>query len=429
MISATELMTELNWRGVTQNFTPDLPHKLVKESLVFYVGFDATAPSLHVGSLVPLILMRRMQEAGHHPIAVMGGGTTLIGDPSGKNRERPLLAKPEIEQNLIAIQTQMQPFLDFDNSRRANPARFVNNAEWLAKLNLLDFLRDTGKHFTVNTMVTKESVRRRMESEEGITFTEFCYQLLQARDFLELYNRHGCTLQMGGSDQWGNILAGIELIRKVHGVAAQALVTPLLITVSGVKFGKTEAGTIWLDPKLTSPFRFYQFWLNTDDRDVLTYLKLFTDLSAEEISDFDDKLNHQPEKREPQRKLAQSVTSLVHGENFLLQAERASSALFGGDLEALTATDLLDIFADVPSVTLNKALFEGDGYALADLLVQCGLANSKNDARRLIENGGVGLNNQRVSDSRLVLFPQQAIEGQVFVLRKGGRQYHLVQLT
>jgi tyrosyl-tRNA synthetase len=424
-----QVMDDLQWRGSIQNFTPGLPELLNKEKVTFYVGFDATADSLHVGSLIPLRGMQRLQKAGHHPIAVMGGGTTLIGDPSGKNRERLLLSKEEIEQNVAAIQKQMESFLDFDNSSLSNPARLVNNADWLTPLKFLDFLRDIGKLFTVNSMVVKESVRRRMESEEGITFTEFCYQLLQAFDYLELYDRYGCTLQMGGSDQWGNILAGIDLIRKRQGATAHGFVTPLLTTASGVKFGKTEAGTVWLDPKLTSPFRFYQFWLNTDDRDVLNYLKLFTDLNASEIADLEDKLSRQPEKREPQRSLAQDVTRLVHGENHLVQAERASQALFGGELDALTAADLTEIFADVPSTTLPRTQFDASGYGLNDLLVECELATSKNEARRLIEGGGIYLNNRRVTDYRLAFSSELTIEGQLLILRKGGKQYHLVKLA
>src|SRR5471030_2824322 len=293
------LYDELQWRGMVSDATDGLHDLLSAERVTAYIGFDPTASSLHVGSLLPAMALARLQRHGHHPIAIVGGGTGMIGDPSGKSQERNLLSLEQLDDNVAGIKQQLSRFLDF--SAPANPARLVNNADWLASFDLLGFLRDTGKYFTVNYMLQKESVNRRLESEDGISFTEFSYLLLQARDFLELFDRHACTLQMGGSDQWGNITAGIDLVRKQRAARAHGLVWPLMTTASGVKFGKTEAGTIWLDPARTSPFRFYQFWLNTDDRDVVVYLKFFTFLDRGRIEEIERAAAGAPEKREAQR--------------------------------------------------------------------------------------------------------------------------------
>src|SRR6476660_6932519 len=296
------LHDELKWRGMVYDATEGLADLLAKEPLTAYIGFDPTASSLHVGSLLTVMGLARLQRFGHTPIAIVGGGTGMIGDPSGKSQERVLLDADQIEANVAGIRAQLERFLDFGAAR--NPARIVNNADWLGTIDLLSFLRDAGKHFTVNYMLQKESVSRRLETEEGISYTEFSYLVLQAYDFLQLFDRHGCTLQMGGSDQWGNITAGIDLIRKVRAGKAHGLVWPLLQTSSGVKFGKTEAGTVWLDPQRTSPFRFYQFWLNTDDRDVIRYLKCFTFLSRDVIESLSRATGETPEAREAQRALA-----------------------------------------------------------------------------------------------------------------------------
>src|SRR6266516_6724511 len=296
------LYDELQWRGLVYDATEGLAELLAKERVTAYIGFDPTASSLHIGSLLPMTALARLQRFGHTPIAIAGGGTGMIGDPSGKTEERSLLSLDEIERNLDGIEPQLARFLDFDV--KANSARIVNNADWLAKFDLLGFLRDTGKYFTVNYMLQKESVDRRLESEEGISYTEFSYLLLQARDFLELFDRFNCTLQLGGSDQWGNITAGIDLIRKLRAKKAHGLVMPLVTTASGVKFGKTEVGTIWLDPARTSPFKFYQFWLNADDRDVVDYLKFFTFLEREAVEAVDATGREAPGKREAQRLLA-----------------------------------------------------------------------------------------------------------------------------
>src|SRR5436305_2746257 len=311
--------------------------------------------------------LARLQKLGHTPIAIAGGGTGLIGDPSGKTKERQLLTKDQVEENLAGIKEQLRHFLDFDTKQ--NPARIVNNADWLGPITMMEFLRDVGKHFTVNNLLAKEAIKRRLETDEGISFTEFSYPLLQAYDYLVLYDRHQCTLQMGGSDQWGNILAGIDLIRRLRGARAHGLVFPLVTTSSGVKFGKTEAGAVWLDAKLTSPYRFYQLWLNADDRDVITYLKFFTWLSKEEIGELEESVRTEPETRKAQRELAHRVTALLHGETELANAVRASEVLFGKEISGLSVGEILDIFAGVPSTEIEKSKLDGDGFTLGDALV------------------------------------------------------------
>src|SRR6267143_1531108 len=308
--SGGNLYDELRWRGLVSEATDGLADAFGKERVTAYIGFDPTASSLHVGSLLTVMGLARLQRFGHTPIAIVGGGTGMIGDPSGKSQERLLLSRARIDENVAAIRQQLSRVLDFDAP--GNAARIVNNAEWLASFDLLGFLRDTGKYFTVNYMLQKDSVNRRLESEEGISYTEFSYLLLQARDFVELFDRYGCTLQMGGSDQWGNITAGIDLVRKLRGRKAHGLVWPLMTTASGAKFGKTEAGTIWLDAARTSPFKFYQFWLNTDDRDVIPYLKSFTFLDRAPIDALESATTSAPEKSEAQRVLAREVTGLGH---------------------------------------------------------------------------------------------------------------------
>src|SRR5262245_47054661 len=307
-----DLFTELEWRGLVYDSTEGVRDALVRERVTGYIGFDPTAPSLHVGSLLVMTALAHMQRSGHSPIAVVGGGTGMIGDPSGKTVERQLLTAEQVEINVAGIRAQLSRFLDFEST--AAPARLVNNAEWLSKLGAIAFMRDVGKHFTVNAMLAKDSVKRRIESEEGITYTEFSYSLLQAYDFLMLFDRFNCTLQMGGSDQWGNIVAGMDLIRRVRGARTHGVVLPLITTSSGTKFGKTEAGTVWLDPNLTSPFRFYQFWLNAEDSDVGRYLRYFTFLDRQAIEQLEDATRMSPESREAQRALARELTRMVHGE-------------------------------------------------------------------------------------------------------------------
>ncbi len=435
--NSTNVYDEFDWRGLVYDATPGLRELLAAERLTAYIGFDPTAASLHVGSLLPIMGLARLQRFGHSPIAIAGGGTGMIGDPSGKTAERQLLSLEKIEENLAGIKAQLARFLDFEVP--GNPARIVNNADWLGTIPLVEFLRDVGKYFTVNAMMAKESVRRRLEGEEGLSFTEFSYMLLQAYDFLVLYDRYGCRLQMGGSDQWGNITAGADLIRRLRGGGggegeapagklAHGLVFPLVTTSSGVKFGKTEAGTIWLDPALTSPFRFYQFWINTDDRDVLHYLKSFTWLGREEIGELEAKLAAAPQEREAQKRLAREVTAMLHGEGELAKAERASAVLFGAEIAELEPREVSDIFADVPSVEVEKARLEGEGMPLVDLLVAAGLVPSKGEARRAVQGGGVYVNNRRAAEEKRAITLADTLGGELVVLRKGKKEYRLVRL-
>ena len=410
-----------------QEATEGVAEALDRERLTAYIGFDPTASSLHVGSLLTVMCLARLQRFGHTPIALVGGATGMIGDPSGKSQERVLQSLEQIAENVVGIRTQLERFLDFGGG--ANAARLVNNADWLRPVDLLTFLRDVGKHFTVNFMLQKESVSRRLESEEGISYTEFSYLLLQAYDYLHLFDHEGCRLQMGGSDQWGNITAGIDLIRKLRGMKAHGLVWPLMRTASGAKFGKTEAGTIWLDPQRTSPFRFYQFWLNTDDRDAAAYLKSFTFLDRTAIGELEAAVQTAPERRDAQRVLAREVTTLVHGAEQTARAEHASGLLFGERIMDLTADDVLEVFEDVPSTEVPAHEIDTAGIGLVDLLVRTRAAPSKSEARRLVQAGGVYVNNRRAADPQTRLSRSDAIGGQVFVLRKGQKQQFVVRLT
>jgi tyrosyl-tRNA synthetase len=421
------LWDELQWRGLVSEATEGLSETLAKDRVTAYIGFDPTASSLHVGTLLTIMGLARLQRFGHSPIAIVGGGTGMIGDPSGKSVERQLLSREQIEANVGGIRAQLARFLDFDAP--TNPARIVNNAEWLGEFDLLGFLRDTGKYFTVNYMLQKESVNRRLESEDGISFTEFSYLLLQARDFLELFDRFSCTLQMGGTDQWGNITAGIDLIRKLRAKKAHGLVWPLLTTAAGTKFGKTEAGTIWLDANRTPPFAFYQFWLNTDDRDVVAYLKYFTFLDRDAIAALDEAMRVAPQERDAQRTLARELTTLVHGAEQTLRAEQASNVLFGEDITTLPVADVLAVFADVPSTELASDQLGADGVGIVDLVARVQLAPSKSEARRLVLSGAVYVNNRRIADPQARVTRDQAIAGQLFVVRKGQKQNHLIRLT
>ena len=421
------IFEELTWRELIYDATEGVSDLMATASITAYAGFDPTASSLHVGHLLPLMGLARLQRFGHTPIAIVGGGTGMIGDPSGKSQERNLLAAAQIDENVAAIRLQLERFLDFTCA--GNAARIVNNADWLGTVDLLTFLRDAGKHFTVNYMLQKESVHRRIESEDGISFTEFSYLLLQAYDFLQLFDRYGCTVQIGGSDQWGNITAGIDLIRKLRAKKAHGLVMPLVTTTSGVKFGKTEKGAVWLDPQRTSPFAFYQFWLNTDDLDALRYLRSFTFLPKGAIDALALTVQQAPEKREAQRVLAREVTALVHGDAHVQRAEHASQLLFGEDITELSADDVLAVFADVPATQLPAEQFDGEGLGIVDLVVAARLAVSKSDARRLVQGGGVYVNNRRIADVQARIGAASAIGGRVFVVRKGARQNHVVRIV
>jgi tyrosyl-tRNA synthetase len=418
MQAKSSFLDELSWRGMVYQHTDGLADALATSEVTAYVGFDPTAPSLHIGSLVPVMGLAHLQRAGHRPIALVGGGTGMIGDPSGKTSERPLASVEEIESNARAIGKQLERFLDFTGP---NAARMRDNAAWLRPLKAVEFMRDVGKHFTVNYMLAKDSVQSRIEG--GISFTEFSYMLLQAYDFLELSRREGVTLQMGGSDQWGNITAGLELIRRADGKTAHALTLPLVTTASGSKFGKTEAGAVWLDPALTSPYKFYQYWINVDDRDTGKYLRLFTLLSRKEVEALDKLIETAPEKREAQQALAREVTTRVHGEEAARVAEEVSQVLFGkADPASLTEPVLRALSEEVPFAESREA------SGLLDALVTLKLAASKGAAKRLIEQGGVYLNGQRVN-ADTELSSTKPLAGGYHLLRKGARDYGMVRVN
>jgi tyrosyl-tRNA synthetase len=423
------LLDELQWRGLLYQKTEGFAAALHRGVASGYIGFDPTASSLHVGSLVPVMALVHLQRSGHRPVALVGGGTGLIGDPSGKATERSLLTAEQVDENARGIRAQLEHFLDFDAGRVG--ARMLNNAEWLCELKAIDFMRDVGKHFTVNYMTQKESVKARLES--GISYTEFSYMLLQAYDFLELYRRHGVTLQLGGSDQWGNITAGIELIRKTEAGDAEGLTMPLVTTSSGSKFGKSEAGAVWLDSARTSPYEFYQFWVNTDDRDAGRYLRFFSLLSRDEVAALDRATAERPEKREAQRALARDVTRRVHGDASLRAAEEVSEFFFG-ELEpaglSLAAFGLLARaapFHDVADSELRSP--QGEGFDVLKLLTAAGLASSNGAARRLLEQGGVSVNKRKLGAEERYLVPASVLlAGQHIVLGKGKREYAVVRV-
>ena len=422
------LLEEYRWRGTLQDSTEGAEAALAEGPITAYIGFDPTAASLHVGNLMPIMGLVHLQRAGHHPIVLVGGGTGLIGDPSGRTEERQLLTKEGAAENLAAIRGQLEHFLDFDGS--TNPARTVNNLDWLGEITMVDFLRDVGKHFSINALLNKESVRRRVENEEtGLSYTEFSYALLQAYDFVELNQRYGCTVQMGGSDQWGNITAGIDLVRRVRGEKAYGITYPLITGAGGQKFGKSVAGAPWLDPARTSPYRFYQFWMTVDDQDIIRYLRYFTLLRPEEISELEATHTERPHERNAHRALAEDVTRRVHGGEGLANAQRATELLFGGEIAGLGADEIADVFSDVPSSEISRAALEGEGTGVLDLFAGAGLCKSRGEARRSIEGGGLSLNNVRVQDVEAAVTIDDAIEGRFFVLRKGKKNYHMVSIV
>jgi tyrosyl-tRNA synthetase len=445
------ILEELKWRGLVADCTDaaELARRIASP-VTLYCGFDPTADSLHVGNLVPLLALRRFQSLGHHPIAVAGGATGSIGDPSGKTQERQLLTKEVLERNIASVKEQLKRLLDFET--KTNPARLVDNASWTANVPFLDFLRDIGKHFSVNQMVAKESIRARMEDREvGISYTEFSYMLLQAFDFLVLYEKHSCELQIGGSDQWGNITAGIDLIRKKLGKPAYGLTLPLITNADGTKFGKTEAGAIWLDPKRTSVYKFYQFWINTADADVIRYLKYFTFIRKEKVEELADKHDKNPGAREAQRALAGAVTDLIHGGEAREAVELASAALFGtvqvrvqgqaavpgsnpniedilkASAKTFGAELLLDtIVEDLPHIEIARNKLDGVGIPLVELLVHAGLCSSKGQARKDIEGGGVNINNVRETNFQRTVTVGDLLFGKHLLLRKGKKNYVVV---
>jgi len=418
-MTTSNVLQELEWRGFVQQVTPGLAAHFAKGPVTAYCGFDPTAPSLQLGNLMPLMLLANLQRGGHRPIVLMGGGTGLIGDPSGKPGERPLLSKEEIRENVHRMRDQAARFLEFGAGPAA--ALLLDNAKWLGAQGLIDFLRDVGKHFTVNIMLQKESVKARLEA--GLSFTEFSYMLLQAYDFLHLFRERQCTLQVGGSDQWGNITAGVDLIRRIANAEAHGLVAPLVTMASGQKFGKTESGAIYLDPQLTSPYKFYQFWINVDDRDVAKYLKLFTLKSRAEIDDLTSQQQRDPAGRPAQRALAADVTTRVHSVD-VLQSVQAASAILFGEEQAEVHPQVFDILAgEIPTIVENGS----ENAALVDLVVRAGLAKSKSEARRSIEQGGIYVNQQRIDDVGRTIASHDWIAGRNLLLRKGKKEYALLR--
>ncbi len=423
MSQHTALLDELTWRELLFQHTDGLAAHLAQGPTAAYCGFDPTAPSLHVGNLVPVMGLVHLQRSGHKPVALVGGGTGMIGDPSGKNSERTLQSLDVIEENARLIGAQLERFLDFTGP---TAARMSNNAEWLGSIGLLDFLRTTGKHFTVNYMLAKDSVKSRLEA--GISYTEFTYMLLQAHDYAELHARYGVTLQIGGSDQWGNMTAGLELLRRTVGAEAHVMTCPLVTTASGQKFGKSEAGAVYLDAERTSPYRFYQFWLGADDRDVTRWLRFFTLLSREEIAQLDEATTSRPEQREAQRLLAADVTARVHGAAVLQTVDAISQVLFGkGDPRDLSDSILREMSREVPFAEVD-APSDGAGVDALDLVVATGLAKSRGDAKRLVEQGGVSVNGQRMSMGERTMASDAWLAGRHLLVKKGSRDWGLVRV-
>lgn len=421
------ILEELNWRGLRADCTdePELRKRLERGPITLYCGFDPSSDSLHVGNLVPLLALRRFQLLGHRPIAVAGGATGSIGDPSGKTQERQLLTHETLAANIAAVKLQLRRLLDFDTPQ--NPAQLVDNDDWTRPVGFLDFLRDIGKHFSVNMMVSKESVRARMEDREsGISYTEFSYMLLQAFDFCHLCHTTDCEMQIGGSDQWGNITAGIDLCRKKLGRHVFGLTLPLITNADGSKFGKTVAGAVWLDPRKTSVYRFYQFWIRVDDRDVIRYLKYFTFLNQETIEQLGQQHADRPERRAAHKALAQAVTELIHGSAATREAIQASEILFGGNLDGVSESTFNEIAGEAPTASVERPRLDGTGLLLVEALVLAGLSPSKGQARKDLEGGGIYVNNIRETSPAKTLQPRDLLFGKHLLLRKGKRNYALL---
>ncbi len=428
-----KLFADLEFRGLVYQVTDPTLAGLLDgdEQLTGYIGFDPTADSLHVGHLLQVCNLRRLQLAGHRPIAVAGGGTGMIGDPGGKNEERELLSVEQVRANLEGIRPQLERFLDFSPAAGASQAVMADNGDWTLTMGLVEFLRDVGKHFTVNQMLAKESVRGRLERpDQGISFTEFSYMLLQAYDFLRLFDAYGCRLQLGGSDQWGNITMGVDLVRKLRRAEVFGLTSPLVLNADGTKFGKTGSNTVWLDPKRTSPYALYQFFMRTEDAVVSSYLRLFTFLGRDDIEALDEATAAQPQKRQAQRALAREVCTLVHGETETARAERAAQALFSEEISTLDESSLLEVCAEAPTTDWPRTAMDAaggeEGLTLVDVLVRTGLVSSKGQARTTIEQGGAYVNNRRVGDVEARLRHADLLFDKYVVLRRGRRDYHLL---
>ena len=421
------VIEELKWRGLLSQMTDDeLPKVLDAGPMTLYAGFDPTADSLHIGSMIPIMGLVHFQRAGHRPIAVLGGATGLIGDPSFKATERQLLTRELVDENVAGIRKQLEQFIDFDGE---NAAEMVNNIDWMEKWSYIDFLRDVGKHFSVNVMMARDSVKQRLtDRDQGMSYTEFSYSLLQSYDFLHLYDEYNCQLQIGGSDQWGNIVAGMDLTRRMREDAkTYGLTLPLVTKADGSKFGKSESGNVWLDAERTSPYKFYQFWINQADADVVRYLKFFTLLSQDEIGALEQQVADEPHLRQAQKTLAEEVTRLVHGEEALQNAVGASEAMFGGDLSGLDEATLMDVFSEVPSEEIDRGTLTSGG-SLLDLLVERGIFQSKGEGRRMIKNGGLYLNSARVEKDDVVFGAESLLTENMAIVRKGKKNYYLLKI-
>ena len=419
----SQFLDDLRWRGLIAQTTDEKELSAALEKpITLYIGFDPTAPSIHVGNLVVLLVLRRFQLAGHHPIALVGGATGLVGDPSGRNEERSLNSSEIVEQWVNPIKLQVSSVLDFKVA--SNPAVVVNNLDWTSPLSAIEFLRDIGKHFSVNQMLSKDSVANRLEG--GISYTEFSYQVLQAFDFLELYRRNKCTLQLGGSDQWGNIVAGLDLIRRVEGGSGHAFTVPLLTKADGTKFGKTAGGSVWLDPEMTSPYAFFQYWLNSDDKDVINFFKVFSFKSRQEIEEIEKEHNENPGARNAHRALARELTALIHGDETSARVEEAAKALFGqGDLNTLDEKTLASALSELPRVQISS---KEEIPTWVDLLAAAEVVDSKSAARRIVKEGGAYLNNEKISGEDFRLEKSHFLCGKYAVLRKGKRDLAAVEL-
>jgi tyrosyl-tRNA synthetase len=420
----TNLIDDLKWRGLVAQSTDEAALRdALKKPITLYIGFDPTAPSIHVGNLVVLLALRRFQLAGHNPIPLVGGATGLVGDPSGKNEERTLNTTAIVEEWVARIRTQLEKFLDFDNT--TNPAVMVNNLDWTAPLSAIDFLRDIGKHFSVNQMLAKDAVSSRL-NKDGISYTEFSYQVLQSLDYLELFKRYNCTLQLGGSDQWGNITAGLDLIRRVEGGSGHAMTIPLLAKADGTKFGKTAGGAVWLDPEMTSPYAFFQYWLNSDDADVINFTKVFSFKSRAEIEALAMRHSENPGAREAHRELARELTSLVHSPEIAERVELAARALFGqAELTDLDEATLSSAIAELPRTSISA---KEEFPTWVDLLAATGVVDSKSAARRIVKEGGAYLNNEKVTSEDFRLEKSHFLCGKYALLRKGKRDIAAVEL-
>ena len=418
-----ELIEDLKWRGLLYQTTDEeaLADLLNQESISLYCGVDPTADSLHIGHIVPFLTLRRFQKHGHRPIVLVGGATGMIGDPSFKADERQLLSEEQLSHNVAGIRGQLEQIFDFSDE---NAAVMVNNKDWFGKMTAIDFLRDYGKLLSVNYMLAKENVATRLET--GISFTEFSYMLIQGSDFNHLYDNYNCRVQVGGSDQWGNITTGLEIIRKTHDEHAKAfgLTIPLVTKADGTKFGKTAGGSVWLDPEKTSPYEFYQFWINTADADVIKYLKIFTFLAKEEIAELEKAVEEEPHLRKAQKTLAEEMTRLIHGDDALAQAERITAALFSGDLKALSVSEMKDAFKDVPSFEMAK-----EDRNIVDLLVEAGISSSKRQAREDVTNGAISINGERIKELDYTIGSADRLDDAFTIIRRGKKKYTMIQFS